>query len=113
MTHNKNSTRYYSNIQERRVAKAVGGKTVANSGASLFGKGDIRTDNVLIECKTVTKPAKSFSIKKEWLDKNEEEAFAMGKFYSALAFNFGPDEPNYYVVNEKMFQMLLNVVEVF
>ena len=33
---NKNSTRYFSNKQEKHVAKAVGGKQVANSGATKY-----------------------------------------------------------------------------
>ena len=33
-------TRYYSSRQEKQIAKAVGGKTVKNSGATLFDKGD-------------------------------------------------------------------------
>ena len=31
-------TRFYSNQQERKVAKAVGGKQTANSGATAFSK---------------------------------------------------------------------------
>lgn len=97
-------TRFYSNKQEKAVAKAVGGKQVANSGATTFSKGDVRTDNWLIECKTTTATSKaSFSIKKEWLEKNKEEAFAMRKRFNALAFQFGEGEPNYYVVDEKTF----------
>lgn len=102
---NKNSTRYFSNKQEKSVAKAVGGKKVANSGATAFHKGDVSTRLILVECKTSMTEKQSFSIKKEWLDKNEEEAFAMGKFYSALAFDFG-DGTNHYVISEEMFQIL-------
>lgn len=100
-------TRFYSSKQEKQVAKAVGGKKVANSGATAFEKGDVTTDNFLIECKTCTTEKKSFSIKKEWLEKNKEEAFEMGKSYSALAFNFGPDTENYYVIDERLFKKLL------
>lgn len=32
------STRYYSNRQEKKVAKAIGGKQTANSGATAFSK---------------------------------------------------------------------------
>ena len=95
-------TRFYSNRQEKAVAKAVGGKQVSNSGATAFSKGDVRTADWLIECKTCTTEKKSFSIKKEWLEKNKEEAFAMNKDYSALAFDFG-DGNNYYIVDEKTF----------
>lgn len=98
-------TRFYSNKQEKKVAKTVCGKQVANSGATSFRKGDVTTDEWLIECKTKVSDSKSFSIKKEWLLKNKEEMFAMGKSYSALVFDFG-DGNNYYVLDEKTFLML-------
>ena len=66
-------TRFYSARQEKAVAKAVGGKKVANSGATAFYKGDVMTDKVLFECKTCTKEQKTFTIKREWIDKNREE----------------------------------------
>ena len=106
MTNNKKSTRYYSGRQERKVAKALNGKLVANSGASDFVAGDVTTDLMLLECKTCVENKKSFSIKKEWLEKNKEEAFEMGKDYSVLTFNFGPDSDNYYVIDERLFKML-------
>lgn len=108
---NKKSTRYYSGRQERKVAKALNGKLVANSGATAFNKGDVTTDNVLIECKTCISEKKSFSIKKEWLEKNKEEAFEMGKDYSILAFNYGPDTDNYYVIDERLFKQLMEVID--
>ena len=101
-------TRYYSNRQERQVAQAVGGRQTANSGATPFQKGDILTNNMLLECKTRTSPSESISIKKEWLVKNESDRVFMGKKYSAIAFNFGPDENNYYVIDEFLFQDLLD-----
>ena len=48
------STRWYSNRQEKKVAKAVNGKQTANSGATAFQKGDVTTNDWLIECKTKT-----------------------------------------------------------
>lgn len=104
-------TRYYSNRQEKQVVKAIGGRQVANSGATSFAKGDIKTKTFLIEAKTVTKVKDSFSIKKTWLIKNKEEAFAMNRPYSALAFNFGPEEPNYYIIDEKLFKELVRMME--
>ena len=53
------NTRYYSSKQEKAVAKVIGGRTTANSGATDFsGKGDILTsgnyeESFLIECKTI------------------------------------------------------------
>ena len=104
-------TRYYSNKQEKQVVKAIGGRQVSNSGATSFAKGDIKTKTFLIEAKTVTKVKDSFSIKKIWLTKNKEEAFAMNRPYSALAFNFGPEEPNYYIIDEKLFKELVRMME--
>lgn len=101
-------TRYYSNKQEKQVAQAVGGRQTANSGATPFQKGDILTNNMLLECKTKTSPSESISIKKEWLVKNESERIFMGKKYSAIAFNFGPDENNYYIIDEFLFQDLID-----
>lgn len=110
MTYNKNATRYYSERQEKVVAKRIKGKCVPNSGAIRFGAGDVTTDEWLIECKTKTSECSSFSIKKEWLEKNKEEMFAMGKSYSALAFDFG-DGNNYYVLDEKTFLMLKEMLD--
>ena len=110
MTHNKKSTRYYSGKQEKRIAKAVNGQRVANSGATTFNKGDVRTDKWLFEAKTKTSESQSFSVKKSWLDKNKEEMFAMGKEYSALVFDFG-DGNNYYVLDEKTFLEMKDALE--
>ena len=83
---------------------------VANSGAPMFSKGDVRTEQWLIECKTCTTQKKSFSIKLEWLTKNREEAFAMNKDYNALAFDFGTGS-NYYIVDEKTFIRMKEALE--
>lgn len=103
-------TRFYSNKQEKKVAKEMGGKQTPNSGATHFVKGDVLTDQFLIECKTSTSEKQSFSIAKKWLEKNEEEAFAMGKPYSALAFDYG-DGKQHYIINEKLFKILKTHLE--
>ena len=103
-------TRFYSAAQEKRVAKAVGGRKTANSGATMFSKGDVTTSNWLIECKTCTEPRKSFTLQKEWFDKNEEEAFAMHKDYSAVVFDFG-DGVDRYIIDQHLFQKLLEYLE--
>lgn len=104
------STRYYSNKQETYIAHTLKGKKVANSGATAFMKGDVIVDNILIEAKTCTVERNSFSIKKEWLDKNKEEAFAMNKDYSVLAFNYGPDTDNYYILDEHTFKEFVQLL---
>ena len=102
MTYNKKATRYYSERQEKRIAKAVRGKMVPNSGAITFGAGDVTTDSWLFEAKTKTTESNSFSIKREWIEKNKEEAFAMGKDYNALVIDFG-DGKQFYLTDEKTF----------
>ena len=113
MTSNKECTRYFSSRQEKGVAKSLKGKTVPNSGAIMFGAGDVALDNWLIECKTKTSPSDSISIKRDWLEKNEEEAFAMHKQHSALAFNFGDLHyaKNYYIISEDEFKRFLKLEE--
>ena len=64
------NTRKFSSKQEQYIAELLGGKQQSNSGATAYNKGDVITDDWLIECKTTTKPKSSFSIKKEWIDKN-------------------------------------------
>ena len=110
-TDEKKPTRYYSKRQEKKVAKTLGGKTQPNSGATPFQKGDLTLDSWLIECKTCTKQQESFSIKKEWLDKNSKEALFVGKPANALAFNFGPDQNNYYIIDEELFMFLVEAFE--
>lgn len=103
-------TRFYSSQQEKKVAKAVGGRKVANSGATTFNKGDVVTDKVLIECKTCTKEQSSFTVKRDWILKNREEAFAMGKSYSAVAIDFGDGE-QHYIVSGRMFKEWLDSLD--
>ena len=99
-------TRFYSSRQEKKVAKAINGRQTANSGASAWSKGDVTSDIMLVECKTHTELREQFTIKRDWILKNEEEAFQMGKRYSALALDFGDGE-NYYVINQRLFLELL------
>lgn len=106
------NTRYYSKKQEKKVAKAIKGKVQPNSGATAFMKGDVVAEDWLIECKTKTKDSSSFTIKEDWLLKNEEEAFAMGMNNSALCFDFGPNaNKRYYVISERLFHLLQDYME--
>lgn len=103
----------YSNRQEKYVAKKIKGKKQPNSGATAFQKGDVRNDLFLLECKTATTEKKSFSIKKEWLEKIKEEAFAMNIPFSALVFNFGglDENKNFYIIDEGLFNRLWNYIK--
>ena len=108
MPKNKEATRYFSTMQEEHVAKLIGGHRSANSGAATFSAGDVyeRGASILVECKTPMTEKDSFSIKKAWLDKNKEEAFSLRLSNHALAFEFGPEQKNYFVIDEKLFAFL-------
>lgn len=110
---NKESTRYYSDRHEKSVCKALGGLQQSNSGAGLFKKGDVvvKDASLLVECKTCMTDKDSFSIKKEWISKNKKEAFEVGLDHSCVAFNFGPDSINYYVIDENLMRQLVNHLE--
>ncbi len=103
-------TRHFSKMQEDAVAKATGGRRTPNSGATDFGgKSDVDIANLFnIECKTKTSNSESISIKKEWIHKNKREALFDGNPYTAIAFNFGPDSENYYIIDEYLFLELVD-----
>lgn len=101
-------TRYFSTIQEKQIAKKLNGSRQANSGATPFQKGDVKLEDILVECKTKTSSTDSFSIKRSWLEKNNQEALFMGKKFGVLAFNFGPGQENYYILKEEDFLDMLN-----
>ena len=105
----KKPTRFYSSKQEKGVARAIGGKQTANSGATPWQKGDVTTkgaNGFLIECKTKTSASESISIKKEWFEKNRQECLLTGTPHQAVVFNFGPGEENHYIIDEYLFQFL-------
>lgn len=106
---NHKSTRYYSRKQEETVATQIGGKTTPNSGATPYRKGDVSSKDWLMECKTCMTNKQSFSIKKQWLQNIREEAKQQGKSNYAVVFNFGPNQENYYILNERQFQEYLAV----
>ena len=104
----KKPTRYFSKKQEDGVAKNIQGKTTSNSGATPYDKGDVKTDKILVECKTKTSPSKSITIQKEWLDKLKSESIFMKKPFWSLFFNFGPNEPNYVIISEELYLSIVD-----
>jgi hypothetical protein len=107
------TTRYFSDLHEKSVCKLIGATQVSNSGAGSFRKGDVVHSNasVLIECKTVVTDKDSVSIKKEWIEKNKEERFTQRLSNGVIAFNFGPNQPNYFVIDEKLMKFLVEKLE--
>lgn len=110
MTKNKQSTRYYSNIQENKVAEMFNGQVTSNSGAGKFSGGDViqREASLLIECKTTTSDKASVSVKKEWIEKNKQEKFTQRLSNSCIAFNFGPNQSNFFIIDEKLMRFLVD-----
>lgn len=111
-TKNKESTRYWSNLHEESVCKALGGRKNSNSGAGKFTGGDVTLNcGLLVECKTSLTQKDSFSVKRDWIEKSKQEAFATRKRDNVICFNFGPDTPNYYVISEKWMKYLCEQLE--
>lgn len=111
MNKNTNSTRYFSDMHEKSVCKAIGAQQQSNSGAGHFKKGDVVTSSFLIECKTCMKEKDSVSIKREWIEKNKNESFSIRKPNQAICFNFEPEGKNYYVINERLMRYLVEKIE--
>lgn len=98
----KTTTRAKSNEQEKRIAKAVGGRQVIGSGSTPFLKGDVIAGKMFIEAKTKMEPSKSISVKKEWLIKAKTQAYSTNKEDYALAISFG-EPKEYYVIEDGLF----------
>ena len=105
------TTRYFSDLQEKHIAKVTGGKVQSNSGGTKFGGGDVHTDKFFIEAKTPTKEQTSFTIKKEWINKMREQAYEQGKECGVLAFRFHPHGNDFYILSERQFLEYLRYKE--
>jgi hypothetical protein len=95
-----------SRKQEQRITrslKEIGlqARTQMASGSLWFAKSDVVSDLFRIEAKTKATPSKSITIKKEWHEKIEQEAFESSKI-PALVYSFG-DNTDYYVIRDRHF----------
>lgn len=91
---------------EKRLAKKIGGKRNAASGAFWSRKGDVRNDELLIEHKWTGK--KSVTIKSEVLKKITKEAILDGRM-PVLGLHL--DGENYVVLGEEDFFELRNAIK--
>ena len=110
---NSESTRYFSDKQEKQVARIINGYQTANSGAGHFVKGDVvnKTAGILCECKCVMSEKDSISVKKSWIDKSKEEAKSTRLSNACIAINFKPDGENYFIIDEKLMTYLIECLE--
>jgi hypothetical protein len=87
-----------SRLQEARAAEDYKGKRTPGSGNQWHSKGDIKTDDYLIECKTTTKA--SYSLKYQDLLKIWKEAILESRTplfeieFSTIGMNFVVLEKN-------------------
>lgn len=87
------------------------------SGNTWFEKGDVLDEILNLECKerkgnTLVGGDRSFSIKKSWLDKAEEEASTERKI-SALPFRFKNDENIYIIMQDCNIIELVNMCKAY
>ena len=101
----RSDTRAKSSEQEKRIAKAMGGRQVVGSGSTPFLKGDVVVDKLFIEAKTKMSPSQSITVKKAWVDKAKEQSLAMRKEDYAIAVSFG-DPKEYYLIEDSLMEDL-------
>ena len=94
-------------LQEKQVANLVNGQVQVASGGLSHNGGDVLTDNWFFECKTVTTPKDSYSVKKSIINKMKEQTFEQRKDYCALAFRFSPEDKDYFVVDSDTFKRMM------
>lgn len=82
----KQTTKDRANTQEKKLAKTISATLTPNSGATTHYKGDMATEDFLIESKSTEN--KSMSIQQEWLKKIEIQAMREGKL-PMLIIDFG------------------------
>jgi ribosomal protein L37AE/L43A len=99
------STRKQADRQEKRVARNLGARQTIASGQTPIDKGDVRAENVRVECKYTDK--KSFSLKAEDLQKIANAA--QGEQIPLFYVEFREHGQAYYVVPEGWFTQLLEV----
>ncbi len=101
----RNSTRAVSNKQEKRIAKAMGGRQVIGSGSTPFLKGDVVAGKLFIEAKTKMVPSSQITVKKAWIDKAKEQSLSMRQEDFAIAVSFG-DDKEYYLIEDNLMEDL-------
>ena len=74
------STKYYSNIQEKQIADALGWHQVSGSGARNLHPGDVISDDWMGECKTHTKPGNKIVFDFKVWEKIRDEAISQFKY---------------------------------
>lgn len=98
----RGTTRFYSDLHEKRVAAAYGGTQSPSSGGAASDRGDVRiraaergtASGHLFECKhrgTYDKPAASVTLKLADFEKIADEAWSEGKTPGMALSIYAPD----------------------
>lgn len=116
------STKKFSNMQEKRIAKKLGGKTQPASGALPIAslKSDVKvTDSkdwkVLVSAKTsmvknYQAGKRSFTLKKEWLEEVKHQAFEGGYDFGVVSISFD-NRKDFYIVEDVDFENMLKALK--
>lgn len=90
-----------SQLQEKSVAKDLNARTVVASGALWGSKGDVRHDNLLVECKTTNKPY--YSLTYSVWEKIEKEAIRDGLRIPVMCVDIKGGKERFAVFRDKLF----------
>jgi|SRR5690606_10823647 len=116
------STKKFSNMQEKRIAKKLGGKTQPASGALPIAslKSDVKVTNsedwkVLVSAKTsmvknYQAGKRSFTLKKEWLEEVKHQAFEGGYDFGVVSISFD-NRQDFYIVEDVDFENMLKALK--
>ena len=91
-----------SQLQEKSVAKDLNARTVVASGALWSAKADVRSDNLLVECKTTDKDFYSITLA-TW-EKIEREAVRDGLRIPVMCVDIKGGKERYAVYLENHFK---------
>ena len=91
-----------SQKQEKSVAKDLNARTVVASGALWGSKGDVRHDNLLVECKTTDKSF--YSLTMQVWEKIEKEAIRDGLRLPVMCIDLNGGKDRYAVFRDKDFR---------
>lgn len=109
-------------MQEKRIAKKLGGKTQPASGALPIAslKSDVKVTNsedwkVLISAKTSMVKnhqvgKRSFTLKKEWLEEVKHQAFEGGYDFGVVSISFD-NRQDFYILEDVDFENMLKALK--
>lgn len=100
-----------SQLQEKSVAKDLNARTVVASGALWNSKGDVRHDNLLVECKTTDKDFYSLTLA-TW-EKIEKEAIKDGLRIPVMCIDIKGGKERYAVFVHKHFKHYRHFTEIY